>query len=62
MSSERTITTHCPGGGKLMVEMLPNQSAAPNHRPAGQSDASSNLVATVAADRELPAGSRSLER
>src|SRR5690349_3734552 len=33
----------------------PNQSAAANRRPAGQSDGSGNLAATVAADRAFPA-------
>ena len=32
-----------------------NQSAAANRRPAGQSDGSGNLAATVAADRAFPA-------
>ena len=34
---------------------LPNQGAAANRRPAGQSDGSGNLSATVAADRAFPA-------
>jgi hypothetical protein len=33
----------------------PNQGAAANRRPAGQSDGSSNLSAIVAADRAFPA-------
>jgi len=32
-----------------------NQSAPSNRRPAGQWDGSSNLLATVAADRAFPA-------
>ena len=32
-------------------ELWPNQSAAANRRPAGQSDGSGNLAAIVAADR-----------
>ena len=35
--------------------MTPNQSAAANRRPAGQSDGSGNLSAIVAADRAFPA-------
>ena len=35
--------------------MPPNQSAAANRRPAGQSDGSDDLSATVAADRAFPA-------
>ena len=33
----------------------PNQSAAANRRPAGQSDGSDNLFAAIAADRAFPA-------
>ena len=33
----------------------PNQDAAANRRPAGQSDGSDNLSAIVAADRAFPA-------
>mgnify|MGYP006176101307 CR=1 FL=1 len=39
-----------------------NQSAAANRRPAGQSDGSDNLSATVAADRALPAAVAELGR
>lgn len=35
--------------------LTPNQSAAANRRPAGQSDGSDNLPATLAADRAFPA-------
>jgi hypothetical protein len=35
--------------------LWPNQSAAANRRPAGQSDSSGNLFAIVAADRAFPA-------
>ena len=34
---------------------MPNQSATANRRPAGQSDGSGNLSATVAADRRKAA-------
>ena len=34
---------------------MPNKSAAANRRPAGQSDGSGNLSATLAADRAFPA-------
>jgi hypothetical protein len=40
----------------------PNQSAAANRRPAGQSDGSGNLLATVAADRAFPAAVAELGR
>jgi hypothetical protein len=40
----------------------PNQSAAANRRPAGQSDGSGNLSATVAADRAFPAAVAELGR
>ena len=40
----------------------PNQSAAANRRPAGQSDGSGNLLATVAADRAFPAAVAELDR
>jgi hypothetical protein len=39
-----------------------NQSAAANRRPAGQSDGSGNLFATVAADRAFPAAVAELGR
>jgi hypothetical protein len=39
-----------------------NQSAAANRRPAGQSDGSDNLFATVAADRAFPAAVAELGR
>ena len=39
-----------------------NQSAAANRRPAGQSDGSGNLSATVAADRAFPAAVAELGR
>ena len=44
------------------TEMMPNQSAAANRRPAGQSDGSGNLPATVAADRAFPAAVAELGR
>ena len=40
----------------------PNQGAAANRRPAGQSDGSDNLSAIVAADRALPAAVAELGR
>jgi len=40
----------------------PNQGAAANRRPAGQSDGSGNLSATVAADRAFPAAVAELGR
>ena len=40
----------------------PNQSAAANRRPAGQSDSSDDLFATVAADRAFPAAVTELGR
>lgn len=40
----------------------PNQIAAANRRPAGQSDGSGNLAAIVAADREFPAAVAELGR
>ena len=42
--------------------MTPNQGAAANRRPAGQSDGSDNLFATVAADRAFPAAVAELDR
>ena len=42
--------------------MTPNQSAAANRRPAGQSDGSGNLSAIVAADRAFPAAVAELGR
>jgi hypothetical protein len=36
-------------------KMMSNQGAASNRRPAGQSDGSDNLSATIAADRAFPA-------
>jgi hypothetical protein len=44
------------------VKMMPNQSAAANRRPAGQSDGSDNLAGTVAADRSFPAAVAELGR
>jgi hypothetical protein len=41
---------------------MPNQSAAANRRPAGQSDGSGNLSAIVAADRAFPAAVAELDR
>lgn len=41
---------------------MPNQSAAANRRPAGQSDGSGNLAAIVAADRAFPAAVAELVR
>ena len=40
----------------------PNQDAAANRRPAGQSDGSDNLSAIVAADRAFPAAVAELDR
>ncbi len=42
--------------------LMPNQSAAANRRPAGQTDGSVNLSATVAADRAFPAAVAELGR
>ena len=42
--------------------LQPNQSAAANRRPAGQSDGSDNSSATVAADRAFPAAVAELGR
>ncbi|MDB6024413.1 MAG: hypothetical protein JWM68_636 [Verrucomicrobiales bacterium] len=41
---------------------IPNQGAAANCRPAGQSDGSDNLSATLAADRAFPAAVAELGR
>jgi hypothetical protein len=43
-------------------DVWPNQGAAPNRRPAGQSDGSDNLSAIVAADRASPAAVAELVR
>lgn len=43
-------------------ELMPNQSAAANRRPAGQTDGSDNLSAIVAADRAFPAAVAELGR
>jgi hypothetical protein len=40
----------------------PNQGAAANRRPAGQSNGSGNLAAIVAADRAFPAAVAELGR
>jgi hypothetical protein len=45
-----------------MTTMWANKSAAANRRPAGQSDGSGNLSATVAADRAFPAAVAELDR
>jgi hypothetical protein len=45
-----------------MMTTQPNQCAAANRRPAGQSDGSGNLFATVAADRAFPAAVAELGR
>ena len=45
-----------------MTIVCANQSAAANRRPAGQSDGSGNLFATVAADRAFPAAVAELGR
>ena len=45
-----------------MTTLWPNQSAAANRRPAGQSDGSGNLGAIVAADRAFPAAVAELDR
>jgi hypothetical protein len=45
-----------------MSSFTANQSAAANRRPAGQSDGSDNLLATVAADRAFPAAVAELGR
>ena len=42
--------------------LTPNQSAAANRRPAGQSDGADYLAATVAADRAFPAAVAELDR
>jgi hypothetical protein len=49
------IMARGPGEGGPVVGQLMGQSAAANRRPAGQSDGSGNLFATVAADRAFPA-------
>jgi hypothetical protein len=46
----------------MISRLTPNQSAAANRRPAGQSDGSGNLLAAVAADRALPAAVAELGR
>ena len=46
----------------MRVDVQANQSAAANRRPAGQSDGSGNLFATVAADRAFPAAVAELGR
>ena len=46
----------------MSLEKQANQSAAANRRPAGQSDGSGNLAATVAADRAFPAAVAELGR
>ena len=40
----------------------PNQGAAANRRPAGQSSGSGDLSATLAADRAFPAAVAELDR
>ena len=45
-----------------MTKTSANQSAAANRRPAGQSEGSGNLSATVAADRAFPAAVAELDR
>ena len=47
---------------KAVKKKKPNQSAAANRRPAGQSDGSDNLAAIVAADRAFPAAVAELGR
>ena len=42
--------------------LWPNQGAAANRRPAGQSDGSDNVTAIVAADRAFPAAVAELGR
>jgi hypothetical protein len=44
------------------IQMMSNQSAAANRRPAGQSDGTDNLSAIVAADRAFPAAVAELGR
>ncbi len=44
-----------------MKTTTPNQGAAANRRPAGQSEGSDNLSATVATDRAFPAAVADLE-
>jgi len=50
------------GFKKVFMSMLPNEGAAANRRPAGQSDGLDNLSATVAADRAFPAAVAELDR
>jgi hypothetical protein len=47
---------------KRQRSAAPNQGAAANRRPAGQSDGSGNLSATLAADRAFPAAVAELGR
>jgi hypothetical protein len=47
---------------EIEVTLPPNQGAAANRRPAGQSDGSDNLSATLAADRAFPAAVAELDR
>jgi hypothetical protein len=46
----------------LVTNLTPNKSAAANRRPAGPSDGSDNLSATLAADRAFPAAVAELDR
>lgn len=46
----------------FVIEHRPNQGAAANRRPAGQSDGSDDLSAIVAADRTFPAAVAELDR
>jgi hypothetical protein len=45
-----------------MTRLTPNKGAAANRRPAGQSDGSGHLFATVATDRAFPAAVAELGR
>ena len=59
----RVESTHYIYGSELrLITNAPNQGAAANRRPAGQSDGSGNLSATVAADRAFPAAVAELGR
>jgi hypothetical protein len=52
----------CQWCESIIMRTWPNQSAAANRRPAGQSDGTDNLSAIVAADRAFPAAVAELGR
>ena len=47
---------------RVFGSYAPNQCAAANRHPAGQSDGADNLTATLAADRAFPAAVAELDR